>query len=129
MEAVARREPCHQLVRDLDKFCNDLIGNLERFITLGDSSGAETIWTCCVTCLAHLAALCHLTSRTAPTSSEPMNRLCNLTLEKLGNVSLEVHIEQYTDFDALTAVRILAIQLQMSKANRGCQSDVLEKGA
>ena len=83
------------------------MGNLERFIALGDSSGAETIWTCCVTCLAHLAALCHHISQRTPTSNGTMDYLCDLTLNKLGNVSLEVHIEQYTHFDVLTGVRIL----------------------
>ena len=82
------------------------MGNLERFVTLGDSSGVEIIWTCCVACLAHLAALCHHISQTAPTPSRPMDRLCDLTLERLGDVSLEVRIEQYTHFDVLTGVRI-----------------------
>ena len=97
----------------LDEFCTDLMGNLEQFITLRDSSGVETIWTSCVTCLAHLAALYHLISQTAQTSSGNMNRLCDVTLEKLANISLEVHIEQYSHFDVLTGVRILTISHQM----------------
>ena len=91
------------------------MGNLERFTTLGDKSGVETIWTCCVTCLAHLAALCHLVGQTESTSSGPMGRLCDLTLEKLANISLEVHIEQYSHFDVLTGVRIVAISLRKAK--------------
>ena len=94
--------------------------NLDRFITLGDNSGTEIIWTCCVTCLAHLAALCHFICRKEPASSGSMGRLCDLTLEKLANISLEVRIEQYSHFDVLTGVRILAIPSQRSKANRGC---------
>ena len=36
-----------------------------------------------------------------------MDDLCDLTIEKLGNVSHEAHIEEYTHFDVLTGVRIL----------------------
>ena len=92
------------------------MGNLEGFITLGDSSDVETIWTCYVTCLAHLAALCHLFSQTAPALSGPTDHLCDLTLEKLGNISLEVRIEQYSQFDISTGVRILAILFRATEA-------------
>ena len=118
-EADIRRESRHRLVRALDEFSNDLIGNLERFVTLGDSSGVETIWACCVACLAHLATLCNLIGRTEPASTKSMDSLCDQTLEKLGNVSLEVRIEQYTHLDVLTGVRILAVPLWMSRANQG----------
>ena len=104
-----QRESDYQLVRTLDKFCKGLMGNLEQFLALEDSSGVETIWTCCVMCLAHLAALCHLISQTAQTSNKSMDGLCDLTLEKLGNISLEVRIEQYSHLDALTGVRILVV--------------------
>lgn len=35
-----------------------------------------------------------------------MNDLYGLTLDKLGNLSLEVRIEKYSSFDVLTGVRI-----------------------
>ena len=38
-----------------------------------------------------------------------MGGLCDLTLDKLGNLSHEVHIEEYSHFDVLTGVRILLI--------------------
>ena len=117
--AGIRRESCHQLVQALDEFSNSLMGNLKYFITLGDSSGVETIWACCVTCLAHLALLCHLVGQREPASSESMGSLCDRTLEKLGNISFEVHIERYSHFDVLTGVCILAVPLRMSRANQG----------
>ena len=43
-----------------------------------------------------------------------MDDLFDLTLEKLGNLSLEVHIEEYSHFDALTGVRILVISFQLN---------------
>ena len=91
------------------------MGNLERFIALGDSSGTGTIWTCCVTCLAHLAALCHLMSQTEPDSSGFMDNVCDLALENLGNISVEVHIERYSHFDVLTGVRIPTILLRTTE--------------
>ena len=110
------RQESHQLAFALEKFSSALTGNLERFIEVGDSSGAGMIWTCCVTCLAHLAALCHLISQTEPSSRDSMGDLCDLALDKLGNVSHEVQIEEYSRFDVLTGVRILVVLLRMSKA-------------
>ena len=83
------------------------MGNLQRFIELEDNDGVGMIWTCSVTCLAHLAALCHLISQTEPTLRGSMGDLCDLALDKLGNLSREVRIEQYSHFDVLTGVRVL----------------------
>ena len=79
--------------------------NLQRFIEVGDSSGVEIIWTCCVTCLGHLAALSHLISQ--PTLRGSMSDLCDLALNKLGDLSREVRVEVYSCLDVLTEVRIL----------------------
>jgi len=38
-----------------------------------------------------------------------MEGLCDLTLDKLGNISSEVHIEEYSHFDVLTGVRISVV--------------------
>lgn len=80
--------------------------NLQQFITVGDTDGAETIWTCCILCLAHLAALSHLMSQTGSASGVFMNDIYDLTLGKLGNLSLEARIKEYSNFDLLTGVRI-----------------------
>ena len=101
-----RGESYHQLALALVKFSNALMGNLRRFIEVGDSSGAETIWTCCVTCLGHLAALSHLIGQRELALRGSMNDLCDLTLGKLGILSREVHVEVYSYFDVLTGVRI-----------------------
>ena len=98
----------HQLALVLDRFSCSLMENLERFIEIEDSSGVETVWTCCVTCLGHLAALCHFISRAVPTLRGSMDDLCNLALDRLTSLSHEVRIEGYSYFDVLTAVRILA---------------------
>ena len=80
--------------------------NLQQFIRIGDTCGVWMIWTCCIMCLAHLAALCHLMSQTDPAWSTSMDSLYDLTLEKLGTLSLEVRIETYSHFDLLTGVRL-----------------------
>lgn len=81
--------------------------NMELFINLRDASGAETIWTCCVVCLAHLAALSHQMSQTDLASSVPVNDLYDVALGKLGSLSLYVRIEVYSPLDLLLGVRIL----------------------
>ena len=102
-------EKVHQLALVLGRFSDSLMENLERFIEIEDSSGIETIWTCCVTCLGHLAALCHFISHAVPTLSGSMDDLCNLALDKLTSLSHEVRIEECSHFDVLTAVRISAL--------------------
>lgn len=98
-----------QLVLALDKFSNALMRNLQRFIQIEDISGVGTIWICCIICLGHLAVLCHLISRTEPTLRSSMDDMFNLTVEKLANLSHEVHIKEYSRFDVLTGVRISSV--------------------
>ena len=45
-----------------------------------------------------------------------MRNLCDLTLNKLGELSREVRVEMYSLFDVLTGVRILVVFLRMSEA-------------
>ena len=90
--------------------------NLQRFIEIEDSGGIETIWTCCVTCLGHLAALSHFISHAVPTLKGSMDDLCNLALDRLTSLSHEVCIEDYSYFDVLTAVRILGLLRWMNEA-------------
>ena len=85
---------------------NTLMGNLQRFIEVGDSDGVETIWACCVTCLGHLAALSHLLSQRVPVLGSSMDNMYDLTLVRLGDLSREVRVEAYSYFDVLTGVRI-----------------------
>jgi hypothetical protein len=106
--------------------------NLQRFTSIGDTSGAGMIWTCCVICLAHLAALCHLISQTDPTSSISMEDLYDQTLDNLCNLSLEVHVEGYPRSDILTGVRVsqrFAPPKEMRRlSGYSTQLDVLENG-
>lgn len=107
-EVRGPRESHHRLVIALDGFSDALMGNLPKFVGAGDDS-VWTIWTCCVTCLGHLAALCHLVGQMDPTSRSSMGDLCNLALGRLGDLSREVRIEEYSQFDVLTGVRITVL--------------------
>ena len=106
--------------------------NLQQFITIGDSDGVGIIWACCIMSLAHLSALCHSISRTDLVSSTRMNRLYDLTLEKLGNLSSEVHIEDHSHLDVLTGVRSLQLFVPLHELghspSQSIFSDVLERG-
>ena len=88
------------------------MGNLQRFIEVGDSSGSETIWTCCVTCLGHLDALSHLLSQRVPALGSSMDDLFDMTLIRLRDLSREVRVEVYSYFDVLTGVRISVVFFQ-----------------
>ena len=106
-----------------------MMENLERFIELTDTSGVGTIWTSCVTSLGHLAALCHLLGQTVPGLGSSMFDLCDLTLDKLANLSHEVHIEEYSHFDVLTGVRILLAPPLCGKALTGNATQISWKRA
>jgi len=99
-----QQRSCLHLILALDTFSEDLMGNLEQFISMDDTCSIWMVWTCCIMCLAHLAALSHLMSQTDPAWSVSMTSLYDLTLGKLGNLSLEVRIEQYSHFDVLTGI-------------------------
>ena len=92
--------------------------NLQRFIRVEDTGGAETVWSCCIVCLAHLAALSHLMSQTDSASSGYMNSIYDLTLDKLGNLSLEVHIKHYSNFDLLIGVSISQSLVALNEVRR-----------
>ena len=115
-KAGGLRESRHQLVLAMDNFCNDLMKNLQRFIEVKDAGGAGMIWTCCITCLGHLAALCHFISQTELTLRGAMDNMCKLALDRLANLSYEAHIEEFTHFDVLTGVCIITVLLQMGEA-------------
>ena len=53
-----------------------------------------------------------------------MNDLCDLTLEKLEDLSREVHVEVYSYFDVLTGVRTLALFLRTSNVLTECANQV-----
>lgn len=104
--ASRQKISCLNLVHTLDRFSSRLVGNLRWFTSSGDTGSIGTVLACGVICLAHLSALCHLMSQTDPASSLSMSSLYDLTLDNLGDLTLKVHIEEYSHLDLLIAVRI-----------------------
>lgn len=94
------RRSCDQLVALLDEYSQSLLSNLQRFQELGDKSGAETIRSCCVNCLAHLAVLCEALSDVEPTQAG-VDALCYSNLARLGKLAEDMHMEEYTRHDLL----------------------------
>lgn len=128
-DAISPWESSRQLALSLDKISNTLIRNLQRFTELGDTSGVETIWACCIMCLGHLTALSHLISQREPALANSMNDMCDLALDKLGDLSSEVHVEVYSYFDILTRVRTVVVLPRTSKAlTEGANQISLKRG-
>ena len=88
----------------LDSYSRTLLFNLRRFQELGDKSGAGVIRSSCINCLAHLAVLCEVLSGVGHTQME-LDIICDLALERLGELSQEMRMEEYTRLDLLLGVR------------------------
>lgn len=99
------RQSCDQLVVLLHDYSQTLLSNLQRFQKLGDKSGAEAIRSCCVNCLAHLAALYEALSDIGPTPQTGMDALCDSSLARLGRLAEDMCVEEYTRHDLLLGVR------------------------
>ena len=98
------RQSCDQLVALLNEYSRDLLSNLRRFEELGDKGGADMIRSCCVNCFAHLAALCEVLSNIEPAPQTEMDALCDSSLEGLGELAQNMHMEEYTRHDVLLGV-------------------------
>ena len=59
----------------------------------------------CIPCLAHLAILYDAVCRTDP-AAEEMYDLCDLALQRLGVLTSELHLDEYTYLDLLLGVRL-----------------------
>jgi len=90
----------------LDSYSQTLLLNLQRFQELGDKSGAGTIRSSCVNCLAHLAVLCEALGQVEPTRTQ-LDTLCDSSLERLFELTRDTHVEEYTHLDLLLGVRAI----------------------
>jgi len=100
---------CDELVIRLDGYSDTLLRNIRTFLQIGDIQGAEIIQSGCVGCLAHLAVLCDLVSRSEPNSKPRMDAMCDSSLERLGHLTQEMCFEGYTYLDLLLRVRHLVV--------------------
>ena len=77
---------------------------MKLFRDYGDKNGADVISGSCITCLAHLAVLYEAVCRTGPFAGE-VDALCDSALQRLGMLTSELHLDEYTYLDLLLGVR------------------------
>jgi hypothetical protein len=86
-------------------FSLNLFSNIKRFRELGDKEGADAISSCCIACLAHLAILYEAICRIDPVSGSESYTLCDSALQRLGTLTSELRLDEYTHLDLLLGVR------------------------
>ena len=111
------RQSCDQLSALLEEFSRKMHGNIKRFREYGGTSAADVISSSCIACLAHLAILYEVVCRTGPVTGE-MYDLCDSALQRLGMLTSELYLEEYTYLDLLLAVRPSPYRLSMMVAQR-----------
>lgn len=101
------RRSCGHLVTHLDSYARTLLSNLQRFQGLGDKSGAWIIRGSCINCLAHLAVLCENLCQMEPAPRTELLSLCDSALERLSELTKNMHTEEYTRLDLLFGVCVI----------------------
>lgn len=94
------------MLQSLEEFSQKLLDNIKTFRQHGDKNGADVVSESCIACLAHLAALYEVTSRNDPSTEVEVDNLCDLALQRLGTLTSELHLEEYTYLDLLLGVRL-----------------------
>jgi len=80
-----------------------MFNNVKRFREY-DKAGADLIGSSCIACLAHLAVLYEVIGRMYPDARE-MCDLCDSALRRLGNLTSDLHFDEYTYLDLPLGVR------------------------
>ena len=96
---------CDQISISLEEFSQNLLRSMRKFRGYGDKNRADhVISSSCITCLAHLAILYEAVCRTDPVAAETY-ALCDSALQKLGMLTSEFYLDEYTYLDLLLGVR------------------------
>jgi hypothetical protein len=86
-------------------FSLNLLSNVKRFRELGDKEGADVISSCCIACLANLAIIYEIICRIDPFSGSKSYILCDSALQRLGMLTSELRLDEYSHLDLLLGVR------------------------
>lgn len=92
------------MVSNLRLYSETLLRNMQRFVEIGDSHGAQIIRNSCAGCVGHLAVLCDFIGRLEPNSKPQMDDICDWSLERLGDLTQGMHFDEYTYLDLLLKV-------------------------
>ena len=98
------RQSCEKSLASLEGFSQKLLGNVKTFRQYGSTSATDVIANSCIACLAHLAVLCEVVCRTEPVT-EGIFGLCDSALRRLGMLTYDLYLEEYTYLDLLLGVR------------------------
>lgn len=93
------------MLRSLEDFSQKITDKIETFRQHGDNPVADIISSSSIACLAQLAVLYEIVGRTDPFAKAEMDRFCDSALQRLGALSSDLHIEEYTYLDLLLGVR------------------------
>ena len=125
------RRSCDHIIASLEEFSQNLLDNLKRFREYGDKNRADELSSSCIASFAHLATLYDAVCRMDPVDRE-MHIRCESALQRLGMLTSELHLDEYTYLDLLLGVRLslccfLMMAAQMGDWNRNlgrnrCQS-------
>ena len=121
------RQLCDQILAPLEEFSRKLLENVKIFREYGCTGAADVISVSCIACLAHLAILYEAVCRAVPVAGE-MYDLCDSALRRLGMLTSELYLEEYTYLDLLLGVRPLPYRLPTMVAQQGtgigCLGDI-----
>ena len=111
------RQSCDRILALLEGFSQKLSENIKRFREYGGTSAADVISSSCIACLAHLAILYEVACRTVPVTGEMYDQ-CDSALRRVGMLTSELYLEEYTYLDLLLGGRPLPCRLRMMVAQR-----------
>jgi hypothetical protein len=97
-------------------FSLNLFSNVKRFRELGSKEDADVISTSCIACLAHLAILYKVVCQMDPASGFKLYTLCDSALQRLGALTSELRVDEYTYLDLLLGVRLFLCCFLMATA-------------
>jgi hypothetical protein len=77
------------------------------------------ITSSCIACLAHLAILYEVVCRINLVAGFKLYNSCDLSLRRLGRLTLELRVEEYTHLDLLLGVRLSLSRFQVAVVQTG----------
>ena len=98
------RQSCDKILGPLEEFSQNLFLKTKKFRDNDDKNRADVISSSCIACLVHLAILCEVICRADPATGE-MYALCDSALQRLGMLTSELYLDEYTYLDLLLGVR------------------------
>jgi hypothetical protein len=110
------RDSCDQMLESLEGFSQKLLSNVETFRKHGDKNGAYILSSSCIASLSHLAVLYEVTGQTDPAAKAQMDHSCDLSLQRLGELTSELQPDEYSYLDLLLGV-CLTLCHPLSTAN------------